>query len=226
MAVPVNRRRPITVTTGHRNLADIVFKIRTSIHRHPITVFSPAQLTSLRPFHRPLVLTFLNSNFLKNALILLVLASMSQSAAEAMAGFRQSPHTCSIGHDGVKGFVDGNVTFNSVDGQSRVHDHVVTEIRGIKDLSAVDDDVILSLCPGFLFSYIWIAGCDRQYFANRIKSVLATEPVGEVTSRGTLVRGIIRVSSRGRRSTGSRGSIRSSHIWRVPANILSLSPTA
>jgi hypothetical protein len=78
----------------------------------------------------------------------------------------------------------GSVTFDSQDGSSRVHDHVVTDIRCLKNLSANAEDVILSLGEGFLEDHTWIAGEDRAYFANQLRSVLAAEPEGEWSFRG------------------------------------------
>ncbi len=78
----------------------------------------------------------------------------------------------------------GSVTFNSEDGFSRVHDHVITDIRCVKNLLPEDEDVIVSLGLGFLEDCTWIAGEDRAYFAARLRSVLSTQPEGEWSFRG------------------------------------------
>jgi hypothetical protein len=78
----------------------------------------------------------------------------------------------------------GSITFVSQDGFSRVHDHVLNDIRLVKKLALEDDDVILSLNSGFFEDFTWIAGEDRPYFAERLRSVLACNPVGEWSFRG------------------------------------------
>jgi hypothetical protein len=78
----------------------------------------------------------------------------------------------------------GSITFNSPDGHSRAHSHIFGEIRELKTLCSDDDDVMLSLSEGFFADYLWIAGPDRKYFAERIRSVLSAAPAGEWTHGG------------------------------------------
>lgn len=73
----------------------------------------------------------------------------------------------------------GSFQFFSPEGRSKVHSYILEGIGDEKELAWDDDEFVARFSKDQFEDYLWIEGKDRSYFANRIRSILATVPVGE-----------------------------------------------
>ncbi len=74
----------------------------------------------------------------------------------------------------------GSYQFFSPEGRSKIHGFILEEIGLVKkELDWEDREFIHRFERGNFEDFMWIAGRDRRYYAQRIRSIIAAEPVGE-----------------------------------------------